>query len=84
MNGLINFHQEGANPNLHDEESIADWIRMIASRHGFSIQELNFIFVTDEYLLEMNQKHLQHDTYTDILTFPYFHEGTNRLTLRQY
>lgn len=76
---MINFHEEGVNPNIHDEESVANWITMIARRHGFSIQEINFIFVSDQYLLEMNQKHLQHDTYTDIITFPFFAEGSKDL-----
>ena len=71
MSGLIQFHQEGTNFSIHDEESVADWIRTVVGRHHYSIQEINYIFVTDQYLLEMNQKHLQHDTYTDIITFPY-------------
>lgn len=79
MSGLIHFHREGTEPRIHDEESISDWIRMVVNRYNFSVQEINYIFVTDQYLLELNQKHLQHDTYTDIITFPYTVAGSSEI-----
>jgi rRNA maturation RNase YbeY len=38
---------------------------------GFVVGNINYIFCSDEYLLEMNRKHLDHDYYTDIITFNY-------------
>jgi rRNA maturation RNase YbeY len=38
---------------------------------GFLLGDITVIFVTDGYLLEMNKKHLNHDYYTDIITFDY-------------
>lgn len=47
------------------------WLTQIANNYGFTIQEINYIFCTDEELLEINQNHLKHNFYTDIITFPY-------------
>ena len=44
-------------------------IKNIANKHGFSIGELTYIFVTDGGLLDMNQTYLNHDYFTDIITF---------------
>ncbi len=48
---------------------VKDWIKQIASNKGFKIITLNYIFCTDEYLLDININYLNHDTYTDIVTF---------------
>lgn len=44
-------------------------IETIANDHGYIIQTICYIFMTDDELLEINQSHLQHDDYTDIITF---------------
>lgn len=41
------------------------------SLRGFKTGNINYIFCSDEYLLEMNKKHLNHDFFTDIITFDY-------------
>jgi len=45
------------------------WLHALAASHGYRIGELNYIFCSDEFLLEMNQTYLHHDTLTDILSF---------------
>ena len=40
-------------------------------KEGFKIDSINYIFCSDEYLLELNKVNLNHNTYTDIITFPY-------------
>lgn len=44
-------------------------MKAIAEKEKFSIKELNYIFMTDEELLKINIEYLNHDTYTDIITF---------------
>lgn len=45
------------------------WIKHTAEAEGYAVGELNFIFCSDAYLLTVNQEFLQHDTFTDIVTF---------------
>lgn len=53
--------------NLTD---LNDWLLTIARREERAISQVEYIFCSDEYLLELNKKYLSHDYYTDILTFP--------------
>ncbi len=67
---MIEFFYEG-DFELNSSKSYTYWIsRVIASEKGL-LGNLNFIFCDDEYLLALNQKHLNHDTFTDILSFDY-------------
>ena len=45
------------------------WLKQQAKREGYSVGELNFIFCSDEHILQVNKEYLQHDYYTDIITF---------------
>ena len=67
----IFFHQEELAPELPSLESIVSWIHTILRQECRDLQSLYYVFVTDAVLLEINQKYLQHDTLTDIITFPY-------------
>ena len=42
-----------------------------SKKEGFTIKAVNYIFCSDDYLLKINKVHLNHDTYTDIITFEY-------------
>ena len=55
---------------LKDQQILREWLDRVALAHHGAIVSLNYIFVSDEHLLEMNEEFLQHDTLTDILTFP--------------
>lgn len=46
-------------------------LRTLTTAEGFSIDNLSIVFVSDEYLYELNLKYLNHDYYTDIITFDY-------------
>ncbi len=65
----INFFQEGINFNLKYKKVLKQWIKDTIATEGYKLQELNYIFCSDEYLLQINQQYLNHDTYTDIITF---------------
>jgi rRNA maturation RNase YbeY len=53
--------------NHHDV--MVDWIESVVCYHGFKHSEINYTFYTDEELLEINKTFLNHDFYTDIITF---------------
>ncbi|GAA0891987.1 rRNA maturation RNase YbeY [Fulvivirga kasyanovii] len=65
----VNFFEEDIDFTLSNEDYISHWIKTIIEKEGFALQELNFIFCSDEYLYQMNVDYLNHDTYTDIITF---------------
>ena len=47
------------------------WLEKIITTEGKKMGDINYIFCDDEYLLKINQDHLKHDYYTDIITFDY-------------
>ena len=55
--------------NLKDKNKVKQFVESIFVQEGKSLKELNYIFCSDSYLLEINQSHLHHDYYTDIITF---------------
>ncbi|RZK18103.1 MAG: rRNA maturation RNase YbeY [Pedobacter sp.] len=65
----ISFFTESVTYNLPQKLKIKKWLKAAIEKEGFQLQELNFIFCSDEYLLGINQQYLNHDTYTDIITF---------------
>src|SRR5690625_3004337 len=57
---------------LHEEESIKQWIVSTIKKENQTEEgEITIIFCPDEYLLKINKEYLDHDYYTDIITFPY-------------
>ena len=54
-----------------DQERISNWVNRVVVTNGFKIGEINYYFCSDNYLLEMNREHLNHDYFTDIITFDY-------------
>lgn len=65
----INFFEEDISFKLTEKNKYKKWLRTIAQTEGFIIRDLNYIFCSDEYLYQMNVEYLNHDTYTDIITF---------------
>ena len=54
---------------------MASWMRLAAQEEGFRVGDVNVIFCSDPYLLGINRHYLQHDYYTDIITFDYCEDG---------
>lgn len=50
---------------------ITDWIKKVIKAEGKEVGDISFISCSDEYLLEVNKKFLEHDYYTDVITFDY-------------
>jgi probable rRNA maturation factor len=66
----IEFHAEGAFI-LENQAKFSAWFEATAKEEGKHIGSLNYIFCDDEYLIKINVEFLNHDTYTDIITFDY-------------
>lgn len=56
---------------LANEAKTEQWISSVISDYGFEEGELNYIFCDDDYLLKLNVEFLEHDTFTDIISFDY-------------
>lgn len=54
-----------------DPTATERWIKAIAAQYGFTVGNLNYIFCNDEKILAVNREFLQHDYYTDVITFDY-------------
>ncbi|MCD8301514.1 MAG: rRNA maturation RNase YbeY [Prevotellaceae bacterium] len=54
-----------------DPERLRQWIVAVASSYGRYVGDINYIFVSEERMLAVNRQYLQHDYYTDIITFDY-------------
>lgn len=67
----ITFQSEGIDfPGIRKRD-IKNWIKLVVDGYGKKIGEVNYLFCTDEKILEVNNQYLSHDFYTDIITFDY-------------
>ena len=67
---MIDFNYE-TEFSLDNEVAISRWIANVILSENKKEGEINYIFCDDEYLLQINQEHLNHDYYTDIISFDY-------------
>src|ERR1700743_847550 len=65
----IRFFEEDISFKLKQKAQVRQWIIDTIRNEGFKLKELTYIFCSDAYLLQINQQYLDHDTYTDIVTF---------------
>lgn len=56
---------------LKSRTKIKQWIKQVIEAKGKKTGNITYIFCDDEYLLEVNKQYLQHDYYTDVITFDY-------------
>lgn len=68
---MISYSAENVRfPKIKRRETTA-WIRRVAATYGRTIGEVGYLFCDDEKILQVNREFLQHDYYTDIITFDY-------------
>ena len=67
---MISFNYE-LDFEIQNEEEYSHWISSVLLSEEKLEGEINYIFVDDDYLLDLNQKHLNHDTLTDVISFDY-------------
>lgn len=65
----IYFHYKNTAFKIEDEAKITAWIASVFQNFKKTFEELNYIFCDDEYMLGINKQFLNHDTFTDIITF---------------
>jgi len=65
----IRFFSDGVSFQLEGKRKIAHWLKQVVEKKEKQTGQLIFIFVSDEIILDLNKKYLQHDDYTDIITF---------------
>lgn len=65
----IAFKAEGVPNAFRDRSLLKRWLIGVARDHGHSIDQLNYVLLADEALLEYNRRYLGHDEYTDVITF---------------
>ncbi|MGQ3014821.1 MAG: rRNA maturation RNase YbeY [Flavobacteriales bacterium] len=65
----LTFHSADISIPLKERTRLKNWLQNLAKAHGYAVQELRYIFCSDDFLLEINRSSLDHDYYTDIITF---------------
>ena len=67
----VTYHTEACTLRFGNRREVNRWIAETIATEGRKRGDISVIFCSDEYLLDMNRKHLEHDYYTDIITFDY-------------
>ena len=68
---MITYSSENVKMPSIKKREVTKWIRAVAASYGRKVGEVGYLFCDDEKILEVNREYLQHDYYTDIITFDY-------------
>ena len=68
---MITYHHIDIDMPAISRRLTTDWVKQVAATYGKRVGEVAYIFCDDEKILEVNRQYLQHDYYTDIITFDY-------------
>lgn len=68
---MISYNAENVKMPAIKKREVTKWIRAVAATYGRTVGEVGYLFCDDEKILEVNREYLQHDYYTDIITFDY-------------
>ncbi|MBQ5730456.1 MAG: rRNA maturation RNase YbeY [Bacteroidaceae bacterium] len=72
---MISYQTDGVKMPAIKRRDVSAWIKKVAAGHGKKVGDIAYIFCNDEKILEVNREYLQHDYYTDIITFDYTEEN---------
>ena len=67
----ISFYAEDIELPAIKKRAVSSWIKAVTETYGKKTGDISYIFCSDEKILEVNRQYLQHDYYTDIITFDY-------------
>ena len=73
---MITYSVEGVRMPAIKKRATNAWIKAVAASYGRKVGEVGYLFVNDEKILEVNREYLNHDYYTDIITFDYDEDDT--------
>lgn len=68
---MISFQTDGVEMPCIDKDKVREWIGAVVATFGRTVGSLGYVFCSDEKILEVNNRFLGHDYYTDIITFDY-------------
>lgn len=68
---MITFQTEGVDMPHINEQQIRNWVKAVAASHQKKVGDIGYLFCSDDHILDVNRQFLQHDYYTDIITFDY-------------
>ena len=68
---MITFTSDNTPMPAIDFRKVEQWIKSTAPQYGYAVGDLTYIFCDDEKILAVNREFLQHDYYTDVITFDY-------------
>ena len=71
----INYYGEGVTIPAFRRREVNAWIKDVAEEYGYEVGDITYQFCDNERILEINQKYLNHDYYTDIITFDQTRDG---------
>lgn len=66
---MIRFFNEDVEYKLPRKQAVRQWLKRQTEGEGYAVGDVNYVFCSDEYVLQVNRDYLQHDYYTDIITF---------------
>lgn len=75
---MVSYQTDGVEMSAIKKSKTTEWIKAVAATYEKRVGEIAYIFCSDEKILEVNRQYLQHDYYTDIITFDYCE--SNRLS----
>ena len=67
----ISFFSEDTNYSVKNRRLLTNWVKSCIANEGKKCGDISFIFCSDDHLLSINRQYLQHDYYTDVITFDY-------------
>ena len=68
---MIAYYTEDVKMPIFPKRKMNTWIKSVANKYKKNVGEIAYIFCSDKKILEVNKQYLQHDYYTDIITFDY-------------
>lgn len=72
----INFNFDEISKLTFPKNTIKSWIKSVIQSNNYKVGSISYIFCTDDYILRVNKEYLNHDYFTDIITFNYNEDKT--------